>query len=125
MFRRHREQVAQQALDALPDPYLTGARLDDLVDGQRHVVLPVREPQQHAQVALGVGDLAYLEVAADQHPQQALLAVEGLDGRRGVVDRRRQGPQGDVDQHAQRERGVLLERARRAGPDRLQHHPVQ
>ena len=90
----------------------------DLGAGEVHVVLPLRRDEDQAQVAGLVAQDVVVQMAQAHDAQHPVQLVDRHHRGGRVVDRRRQGLDGDVDQDAQGEGRVLLHRALGAERDR-------
>ena len=73
-------------------------------------VLPVRRAEDHARLAGGIQHDVGPQVPPPEHAQQSLHLVDREHGRRRIVDRRRERLEPDVDQDAEGEHRILLER---------------
>jgi hypothetical protein len=82
----------------------------DLDQPELDVVGPAGRRHEPARRPAGVDDERRPRVAGGELDEQRLDPVERLDRGRRVVDRRRQRADGDVDEHAERERRVLVDR---------------
>src|SRR5262245_58233900 len=90
----------------------------DFAAAQMHEILPVRSPENLAQLAGLVPDGVVVKMPPAGHAQQALQLIDGEHGGRRVVDGLRQRLDGDVDDDAKGEQGILLDGALGAERDR-------
>ena len=94
------------------------------VTRQRQKVLPAPDGHEHLGAPRPTrGERKRERRRADQ-PQRVAEVVEHLHGGRGIVDRGRERPVGDVDHDPDRERGILLDRALVAERDHPSQLPV-
>src|SRR6516162_6662902 len=82
-----------------------------------HEVLPVGGTENHAQFSGTIEDFIGTKVASADRTQHAVELIDRKDGRRRIVDGRREGLERDVDGDPKRKGGVLVQRAFRAERD--------
>src|SRR5262249_45293963 len=108
-FERHgHNQVGNERTHAPHHLHARGAVRDDLPKRQPQVVIPRRERHDNAQPSRRVMERADLEPPPAETQQQIADLIEGLHSRRWIVDRRRQRPNGDVDEQSNRVLRVLV-----------------
>ena len=100
---REGRSQASHHLDRIP------AILADFVEREREIIAPAWHLEHDPQGAVCVEGAGRLEVAFCQPHQQILDLIDGLDSGRRIVDRGREGLDGDVDQKPQRIFGILLQ----------------
>jgi hypothetical protein len=89
----------------------------ELVDPDGEIVLPRRHVEHDTQLAVGTADATDVEVATDDRVEQLVHAADRLDGGDRIVDRRRDGTEGDVDEQPEGEQRVLVEGSVLSGVD--------
>lgn len=104
------EQVVQGGCEPARDLRREGARLADLVEGERDVTLPLEGRHDEADVAALVAMPSVGEVPADELAQAVLQTVDRLDGGGRIEEGLGQAPFGDVHQHAHAVGEILVHR---------------
>ena len=106
-----RQQMVIEPTQPPHDLWRAGAIAADLGQAKLDIGRPPGGGHASARSAVGVDDERRPGSAAGELDQECLDPVEGLHGGGGVVDGRRQRADGDVDEHSQGERRVLIDRS--------------
>jgi hypothetical protein len=100
------------------------AVLANLGYGQGEVVLPGGHRRDHSRATARAVKGAAGQAPPGEQDQQVFDPIDDVHRRGRVIDGRREGLDGDVDQDAQRERWVLLDRAFGAEGDHAPHRAL-
>ena len=111
MLGKYASDVLEHRAHAARDLHVGCAAGSDLAARDVDEVLPVRRAEDHPRRARVVADDLAAQLVLAQEAQEAMDLVDGEHCRRRIVDRGRQRLEGDVHQDAEREHGILLERA--------------
>ena len=92
------------------DLHRRGSVLPDLRHAELEVLRPPANGDEHTPVAVGTA-ASRAHLGRPDHAQGVAEMVDHLDGGRGIVHRRGERLDRDVDHDPDRERGILLDRA--------------
>ena len=107
---RIRQEVLEHGAQPACHLKLLDSEPPDLVDGQADMVLPARPGDREAHAALRIAMPADVEPPQAELRQELVELVDGHDRRGGIIDRRRERLEGEVDQDAERKGRVLVHR---------------
>ena len=106
------------------DLQIVRAATSDFTERQMNEVLPIRGAEYQSQLAVIVEQFVGPEVSPAHHPEHAVELIHGKHGRGRIVDRRRQGPERDIDDDSKRKRRVLLHGSLGAERHGRSQHPL-